>query len=144
MYIPITLFELKLSANSLMGLKVCKLLGTRPKKIKITISTWFFFNRAKSLKQGRWEAFFENLAAKPPKPGKTARRAANSADIRCTQAALIGPRCRLPTRLGVRAKRAWLWSEVKVKSESESEWAMQKRSFIYPETCIYYRSCIYL
>ena len=36
MYIPITLFVLKLSANSLIGLKVCKLLGTRPKKIKIT------------------------------------------------------------------------------------------------------------
>ena len=42
MYIPITLFVLKLSTNSLMGSKVCKLLGSRQKKIKITISTLFF------------------------------------------------------------------------------------------------------
>ena len=42
MYIPTTLFVSKLSANSFMGLKVCKLLGTRQKKIKITISTLFF------------------------------------------------------------------------------------------------------
>ena len=39
MYIPITLFVLKCAANSLVGLKVCKLLGSRQKKIKITIST---------------------------------------------------------------------------------------------------------
>ena len=70
MNIPKTLFELKLSANYLMGLKVCKLLGTRPKKSKSQFQ-YDFFNRAKSLKHRRWEAFFVNSAAKPP--GKAAR-----------------------------------------------------------------------
>ena len=42
MYLPITIFVLKCAVNFIMGLKVCKLLGTRPKKIKITISTLFF------------------------------------------------------------------------------------------------------
>ena len=49
MYIPITLFVLKCAANSLMGLKVCKLLGTRQKKLKLQFLHDFFKNGIKSI-----------------------------------------------------------------------------------------------
>ena len=102
--------------------------GDPTKKIKITISTWFFKNHAESLKQGRGEASRPSLARAAPVSC-------------CALAALIGPQCRHPTLLG-RASEASLvvkWSEV--KSESE---VIQNRSFIYPETYRYHRSYVYL
>ena len=49
MYIPITLLVLKCAANSLMGLKVYKLLGSRPKKSKSQFQHDFFQNGTKSI-----------------------------------------------------------------------------------------------
>ena len=49
MYIPITLFVLKLSTNSLMGSKVCKLLGGQKKKSKSRFVHDFLKNGTKSM-----------------------------------------------------------------------------------------------
>ena len=131
---------LKCAANSLMGLKVCKLLGTRHKKIKITISTGFFKNHAKSKKHKRWETFWRR-SRQPELVLHVLRLVLHvlrlvlhvlcSSYSQLSFRATLNLRYRPPTQPVVKVMKVMgFWS------------------FIFPETYIYiyiyYRSCIYL
>ena len=86
----------KICSQLSYGFKSLQTFGDPTKKNQNHHFYMIFFNRAKSLKHRRWEAFFVKSAAKPPTPGRSADQAAYSADIRCTQAAVLEPRRRPP------------------------------------------------
>ena len=54
MYISITQFVIECAANSLIDLKVRKLLGTRRKKLKSPFFFMIFLIRIKSYEDGEW------------------------------------------------------------------------------------------